>query len=615
MNRIHIALIALVLLLVSSCGKNNDNNFQTTDEPELAVNVGFIQIRMPPDENRTQAQDPLVIENNGDGELEIRKIEWIDQPERLAMLGARTETSCSSDDECGTGEICVTAGSTCQAIGLPATPFTIAPQLSRELNFIVAAGSNELACPEPPADVPGEYFDVYCGALRITTNAISNGDFVEEGVATIYFLDPGASGTIDVDPTFLEFANVQPGTTNTQSFSITNTGENDLTIENINIEDNPTFFTINANDTPVGGTIASGTSASFDVTVSIPDGTTDYDTFTNLVIDSSAGVAKIAVQITSEAGSTPFIELNTPVLKFDAQATQTLTISNVGETPLQVRGLSVNAEARPFYRFEVDGTDVTSNFQTITVRTEESVDVDVIFERPADNTDPSIGTLEIAHNDPNNGFQSEVTLLGDAGDVPIGRIHPDSFTFLAADGNSETRTFVIRNVGTAPLSLNNVMWNFSNGSDAEFSVAGATGSVPAQGIAEATVTFTGMNATTDVGLATIDSDNPTPLTLSLRALDSAQAAPVPMIQVTNQGGLRTSSPVNLSAAGSTPADAVGNAIWTLVARPAGSSVFLDGVGETAFFTPDVAGTYKVALTLLAPSGDREAQTLLDLTVE
>lgn len=607
MNR--LAFLLCLLVFVGACGKNN--NFQAVDEPELAVEPGFIRIQMPPDEVRTRSQEAIAIRNTGDGVLKVTRLEFIDRPERLVALGA-PGGSCESDADCAANEVCITNSKTCTATGLP-EPFELGAQLRKDLEFAITTGPNELPCPEPTIEVPLEYEDDYCGAVRIETNAINDGEFVEAGSATIYFLDPGASGDIVVDPTFLEFANVQPGTMHMQSFSVQNAGMSDLELFTMGVEDFPDFFNIVGETVQVGGVVPPGTSAEFNVTVSIPADATEYETFTNLVIESSAGVAKIAVQITADTGSTPFAELSDTVLKFDAAATQTLTITNSGEATLAVRGVNVSPEARAFYRIQHQGNDVTDAFQTVNVPAGQTLDLDIVFSRPMDNTDPSIGSLEISHNDPNHGFRSEVTLLGDEGDVPIGRLHPDAFTFLAEDGNNAARKFVIRNIGTAPLDLTNVGWNFSNGSNAEFQIMGASGSVPPGGIKEATVTFSGANATPDVGLAVLESNNPTELSLSLRALASSQAQPNPVITVTNQGALRTNAPVNLTAADSMPAGAATNAIWTMISRPASSAVFLDAVGETAAFVPDVAGTYTVALTIL--QSDREGQTTMDLVVE
>ena len=171
----------------------------------------------------------------------------------------------------------------------------------------------------------------------------------------------------------------------------------------------------------------------------------------------------------------------------------------------------------------------------------------------------------------------------------------------------------MRNLGTAALNLSAVSWDFSVGSNAEFTVSPMSGMVAPGALFQGTVSFTGMNATPDVGLAILDSNNSTPIEMSLSARDSATALPTPVITVENQGALVAPAPINLSAATSMPAGSATNAIWTLLSRPASSTVWIDGDGETGTLTPDVAGTYTVGLTLLV--GDREAQTTMDLIVE
>lgn len=608
------ALIALSAVVVS-CG--NKNNFQATDAAEFQIEGdGFISIVMPPDEARTQSQSPLVMRNTGDGVLTISKFEWIDRPDRLVALGERGG-SCDSTDQCGADEVCLTSSQTCVSTALPSTPFELAPQLRQDIDFAITQGPTELSCPEPTAaDIPPEIAPRYCGSLVIETNATNDfGEIVEDGRAVIYFLDPGASGDIQVEPSFLEFTNVQPGAMMSQSFSITNAGMEDLTVNNMGVEDNPQYFQIGPAD---GGglpvTIGSGQAVVIDVNLVVPDTADDYEVFTTLTVESSAGPATVAVEVTAEAGSAPVIQLDESVLGFDAAASQTINIANVGQATLQLNGLTVSPiDSRVFYTFEIDGNDVTNNFQTVNIPRDESIDLVVNFNRPGGNMDPSIGLLEIAHNDRNNGFKSEVTLLGDEGMVPIARISPQSFTFLAADGNSDSRAFVVRNVGTAALDLSAVSWMFSTGSNAEFAITPMSGSVPPGGLFQGTVNFTGMNATPDVGLGILDSNNTSPIELSLRALDSASEQPVPMITVENSGTLRAMSPVNLNATASTPAGVGTNAIWTLIARPASSTMWFDAVGDSASFTPDVAGTYEVALTIL--QGDREGQTTMDIVVE
>ena len=605
---------ATAALVASACGKND--NFVDADLPQLQIDgVGFIQIEMPPDESRTESQDALILRNAGDAPLTFSKFEWIDQPDRLVALGERSDRSCASDDECNTDEICLTSTSTCISTALPSTPFEIEPQLRRDIDFAITVGPTELACPEPSIEVPPQYQEIYCGALRIETNAQNDfSDIVTDGKAIVYFTDPGASGNIQAEPSFLEFANVQPGTSHSQSFSITNVGSEDLEVMNISPEDYTQFFTIGATDgSNLPFTIGSGQAKVIDINIEIPANEDDYEVLTIINIQSSAGLATVAVEISADAGSAPVIDIDQEVLRFDGSPSQTLTITNTGQATLQLNNLNVNpGTASPFYTLDLEGTDVTNGFGGENIPKGESRALTVNFARPGGNMDPSVGVLEIAHNDASKGFSSSVTLLGDEGDVPIAQLSPQAFTFLAADGNSESRTFVVRNVGTAPLDITDVMWNFSTGSNAEFMVSPTTGTVPAGGLMQATVSFTGMNGTPDVGLATLVSNHTTPIELSIRALDSAAERPLPVIAVDNQGALVPNAPVQLNCNASTPAGSASRAIWSLLSRPASSTVWFDGVGETASFTPDVAGTYTVAVTIL--QNDREGQATMDIVV-
>lgn len=605
MSRNRIALIFLAALFVAACG--NKNNFQATDAPELQIEgEGYQRLQMPPNESRTQSQSPIELRNTGDVPLEVISLTWIDKPERLVYLGERGD-SCTTTADCGDDAICLTASGMCVSTAMPTT-FEIGPQLRADLDFAITPGPLEMTCPTPSVDVPEEIAASYCGGIEIRTNATNNfGSAVVEGNARIYFLNPGASGAASVSPTFLEFANVQPGTTHTQTFSVTNEGQSTLEILSVGVEDNQNYFTITPFPVP---SVSAGQAQTFDVTLAIPAGATDYDFITVLRVQTTGGDAFVSIDVTAEAGGAPVIELSDEVLRFDGQATQTFTVTNTGQATLVLNGLTVTPQpVRDFYTVTVDGSN---NIAAGTSR-----DVTVVFDRMGETEASTVGLLEIAHNARNQGNASSITLLGDEGDSPIGQLRPESFTFLAAAGNSETRTFAVRNVGTAPLEITGVEWAgfAAPGSSAdEFAISPTTGTVAPGGLFTATVTFTGANTTADNGLAVLTSNNSAPLELLLRALESTNELPVPQVNVVNQGSLVVNSPISLSAAATTPAGITTNGIWTLVGRPAASEAWLASVGETASFTPDVSGAYKVAFTVLN-GGSREAQTITDITVE
>ncbi|MEZ4461083.1 MAG: hypothetical protein R3E66_15440 [bacterium] len=212
------------------------------------------------------------------------------------------------------------------------------------------------------------------------------------------------------------------------------------------------------------------------------------------------------------------------------------------------------ASARPFYKSFIGGTEVTTNFPTQNIAKGTSVISEVRFERPAGNTDSSVGTLQLRHNDRNANNLTEITLLGDEGDVPIARVYPQSFTFLAADGNSATRSFVIRNIGTADLVVTGTSYSFTTGSDAEFTVSNVAGTIAPGGLKLGTVTFAGANASPDVGLVIIESnDESAQADIAVKAIDSPAEAITPVVTPNSTNDIRVGNTAVLNATASTPA--------------------------------------------------------------
>jgi len=607
-------LVATVF--AASCG--NDDNLQRVEVSELTIegSDGNFNIKLPVVDDKPEKQlSPLILRNSGKAMLVVNRFEWVAKPDRLDAL-AEAGGACTTGDECSGTEICLS--SRCIALGLPATPFNIEPSLRKDIEFVVTQGGGELTCPTPGPDVPANYLNSYCGELVIETNAINTSGVVQDGKATIYFLKPALSGQIEVQPEFMEFQNVLPGSQQSQDFSIRNTGSQLLTVEQFNFSTLGNFLKVTAGENlPLE--IEPGTSASWTLSVEVPSTATaaDYEGFAQLQIESSAVNANdgnISIQVSEGSGSAPAIDVSATSLLFSAQAEQTLTVDNVGEATLQVTSLSVTpASARPFYKFFIDGNDVTTTFPTQNIPKSSSVDIVVKFERPNGNTDSSVATLQLRHNDRNANNLSEVTLLGDEGDVPIARVYPQSFTFLAADGNNSTRSFVIRNVGTADLVVSGSSYNFSTGSDAEFSVSNIAGTIAPGGMKIGTVTFAGANAAPDVGLVVIESNDASSQTdIAVKAIDSPAEAVTAVITPSTTNDVRVGSTALFNASASTPAGVATSGLWTLLERPAGSTVFFSLTGEELRFVPDVAGSYKIAL--LTSANQREAQVTYDLTV-
>ncbi len=624
MKSLSIALFFFSIL--AACG--SDNNLTSVAEPEFAIDDNpVIILKMPTDVVKNETQKSLRLRNSGDGILKITKFELIDTPDRLVVLGERGKDcnamSCDgvtnldeTDPQPLKDPICLTATQTCRGTGFGDLPQEIGPQLTRDITLLIGAGNLELDCKEPSSELP-ETVDAaeYCGKIRIETNALTNGGPIVDGAVDIFILRPAeSSGQIKITPQFIEYTDVSPGVSATQSVTIQNTGQRTLQIKSISVEKNGDWFNISgqSGDTPVS--IDAGESKVWDIELLIPADQTDYDFSTTLFVDTSAANAssgRIVVDVTAGGGSAPDIQFDATPVKFSS-AKQTVTISNDGLATLTLNGLNIKpATSRAFYTFAVDGNDVT-NAINVVIQKGQSKDLEITFMRPAANTDSSTAVLEINHNDSAKGFKSEIVLLGDEGDVGIGEIKPESFTFLAKDGNTSTREFAIRNIGTAPLELTAA--NLTTGLAAEFTIMNATGTIAPGAMKKGTVSFSGANSMGKQGLLSFTSNHTGGLfDLALRAVESTSDAPVPVIVPAFSGNAKVGFTAKFSNTGSTPAANTQNGVWTLLSRPENSKAWVSIVGDQVSFKPDAAGVYEIGLLLNVNS--REAQTVFSFTAE
>ena len=98
----------------------------------------------------------------------------------------------------------------------------------------------------------------------------------------------------------------------------------------------------------------------------------------------------------------------------------------------------------------------------------------------------------------------------------------------------------------------------------------------------------------------------------MKDIDSAGEAVTAVITPGTTNDVRVGATALFNASASTPAGVATSGLWTLLERPAGSTVFFSLTGEELRFVPDKAGTYKIAL--LTSANQREAQVTYDLTV-
>lgn len=590
---------------------------------------GAIQIELPSQPMRPQEQSgKILLRNEGQADLLITGVEWIARPPRLYVEtplpgGASREDVASCDTDCSK-PICLqaVAGDVCVTTGPPTENITVRPAASEQLTFFLAPGSGGLDCPAPPADTPPEYADdSYCGAIRVTTNARNNDgtSSVVDGTVTVYFTRGNQSGEIELTETFMEFAGVAPNFSERRTFAVQNRSTSEpLTITSVVPDINAQFFDIQS-DGGLSGEIAPGGLKTYTLQVSIPPGTDPglLDFTSTVKVNSTAARVisdALLVNVTTDGGAFPRIEVDKQTLKFDAQAEQTLTLENVGEATLLLNGTRFQpSSADDFYTITVDGQPIQGN---VTIPKGESKTLNIAFARPANRPDDSsVATLVLQHNDDSVGQRTRIVLLGDEGDVPLGELVPNTFA-LSSQAGDQPRSFAVINRGTAPLSIDSVMFNAVQGSSDEFVFNTSNLMVAPGSVEEVTFEFKPINNTPDNVSVTFMSNFIDPANeffINLSTFDTGEMPPSPMIVPSFATSAKVGERTSFSSRGSLPAEATSSGQWVLVAKPAGSQAYVNNVGESVSFTPDVAGSYKMVLTL--STGTIDGQTSLEFTAE
>jgi hypothetical protein len=334
---------------------------------------------------------------------------------------------------------------------------------------------------------------------------------------------------------------------------------------------------------------------------------------TNVEILSSATNERTSlVPVTaSKTQERAVIKVDPLVLSFSDATSKTLTISNEGTKSLKLQSFSADSA----YSFSVDGApfdpnspnSVPSNHSVIQKGTSKDFTVD--YDASA-ATGTAVGTLQIGYSyfiDETNSVSktANVTLLGDLGDAPVGLVSPDTFLLLEESGTTQTRSFVVRNVGTQALDITAATLSDDSG---DFSVVGdPTGSVAAGELHEVTVEHTGTDDQPDNVTLTLESNTAGDDMSVLLVADTATASGDLEAKITPGFAGDTAvvgAEARFSARQSTVGDSsiLDEATWVSLARPSGSSAFLESSGSDVSFFPDVAGEYKVSLLINALSG-------------
>lgn len=641
-KKIIMALAATVGMGVFvGCGEG----IQDRESPELGLVNSTDEFNLenlgPRDRDRTLAS--LEVENVGPGTMKITNVEWIARPDRLHGFytgDSSTEGGmCSVDADCGAEAFCITASGSCRDLGFPETPIDVLTQRRHAFNFVILRGDSSLNCPEPHDEVPERVRRNYCGELLIETDANNTGPNVEEGRATIYFVTDGSSGLMALSQDFITFTDVVPGGTYARSFSINNEAPQDLTVERVTYSRNSEWFTISPN---LANTLIEGNgSLAFTLEMNVPTdvGPEDLEFGTNLNFESSStGTSpSMFVDVTAGPGDVALIDVTPRTLSFVESSTQTFEIQNLGGATLVVTGIDISPpNAAEFYTVSYEGAEIELGTGSVpnlppagndgpTVR-----ELVVEFTPPADPDVSTVANLEIRHSDTRAESPIRVQLLGDNAEVALGEIATEATRLVRviADGGEQSWHLPLVNTGTAELEITGLELDdaASNTDAADYSVqireadgslSAVVGHTVAPGdISELVLTYAGekifpqsLSVSLSSNHAGLDETMQFAVQGQTGSLSELEAEIVPPFATTALVAQPTIFQLALSGSGET-ATSVSNAIWTILSRPAGSSVSLPSVGANVTMIPDVAGTYRIAVQV-RDDQSRQIQSILE----
>jgi hypothetical protein len=631
---------ASLVAVVGACG---DGNFVDEDAPVFSIEgISGPQIQLDlnllPGRHTPQGTT-LILRNSGLGPLKVTKMEWVSRPERLVVDAGRIEgLTCSSDPDCGDGGVCIRLSESgiCRATVFPQTPFTIEPNNRRDFGFLILDAASEFACPEPHAEVPAELATRYCGELVIETNDQSTAGIITEGKTRIYFVTDGSSGELRIEPSVAQFANATAGVTQTARIVLRNAASQPLFVERADIYNNSDWFEFTpALPTTIAGNGQSEHTLTFRPPASAQDAELEFSTKMVFASSSSGRSAQeLLIQVTRAIGDRPRIEVDPLTLSFTDATTQIITVRNLGNATLLLTGATFRPAAiRPYYQLFFNGTDITSSFPTGSaaprlervqeVRDDEnnvidtvvqSLELEVRFIAPADESISTVGTLELRHNDEASGRSTEITLMGADGDAPIGGVTPLFATF-SVHGGATTREVVVHNRGTEALTITNIdVQPAPNTEPNDFYGTGLTGTIAPGAFLTGTIGYNGgasnIRKSAQIVLVSNTAGQIGEMTFSVAATLDQPAIITPVITPSFSSNALVGQSTTFTASVNAGSANLGSTVWALHGRPASSQAFFSASGTQASFVPDVPGAYKVS-AIVPDTDGQEVQVFLE----
>ncbi len=385
----------------------------------------------------------------------------VTQPVTLANTGTAPLTINTISLPTGTGSTYFTQTSTC-----PLSPSTLAMSTSCTISVTFDPTS------------PGTFSP---GSITITDNA--NG---QSGSTQTISLSGTGSGPLASLPTSTPFATTGVGLSTTQTVTLTNIGNANLTVSNVTA-------TVTSGTNPFS--IVSSTCLSAAV---VPNGTCNVEVEFAPVADSTVtGMLTFfdnsqnnpnspqIYQLTGTgSGANPVVSLSASTLAFGSQSLNTLSgslsvaITNTGNANLIITANGTNSGIAITAPFQINTTSSTcSTTSAVTLAPAGgSCTVTIQFEPTTTGSAPASALTFTDNNDGNSGSTQSVTLTG-VGTSSVASIAPISLTFgnvNVGSTSSPLTTTVTNTSGTENLSLSGISISGTNSNDFATSTTGIT---------------------------------------------------------------------------------------------------------------------------------------------
>ena len=305
-----------------------------------------------------------------------------------------------------------------------------------------------------------------------------------------------------ISPLSLNFGKVAAGQKSSQTFTLTNTGKANLTIQKVTFS-SPQFG-ISGATFPM--TLSAGQSTNFSVWFT---GTASGNVTGTLTIQGASGttpaVANLSGTITSSSqpqiSVTP-MSLDLGTVSVGSKGSSNLVIANNGAADLTVSMITLNGT-----EFAITGIATPK-----TISSGQSVPVTVTFTPTAAGA--VSGSITFTSNDPMNPTTT-VSLTGTGSTTPVGQLtaNPTSLSFASLSvGSNASQTIALKNSGTAKIQVKSISTVGSN-----FSISGATApfTLDASQVAMLNVKFTPTAVGNASGSMSVVSDaSASPLNIS-----------------------------------------------------------------------------------------------------